>query len=170
MTAAVKKLLLLAGSLILLWLLLRPLMGVALPFLLGGLLALAAEPAVRLLSRKLPRGVAAGIGVSAALVLTLCVLFLLAAIAVRELGRLAAALPDLGQTALQGISALQTYLLELAQKAPEGLRSILHSVVNGLFSGSSAVVDEITRRLPPPFWDRSQAVRCPWVRAFSPHL
>ena len=48
------------------WLFIRYLLPVALPFLLGGALALAAEPAVNFLCSRLhlPRGAAAGIGVS----------------------------------------------------------------------------------------------------------
>ena len=59
-----KKILHLLTAAILVWLGIRYLLPIALPFLLGGLLALAAEPLVALLGRKLPRGAATGIGVT----------------------------------------------------------------------------------------------------------
>lgn len=130
------------------WLSLKYVFPIVFPFLLGGALALAAEPLVRLLSRRLPRGIAAGIGVSVTLVLLGCLLLLLTALLVRELGQLAGALPDLGQTAMQGIAALKNFLTDLSLRAPQGIRPMLTQTVEGLFSGSSAIVDEITRRIP----------------------
>lgn len=127
---------------------LRYLLPVGLPFLFGGLTALAAEPLVKRLSRRIPRGAAAGIGITLALVLAGCFLLLLLTAAVRELGRLAQALPDLGQTALQGIAALEDYLTELALSAPPNLQPTLLTVVERLFSGSQDVVDSITGQLP----------------------
>ncbi len=145
-----KSILCLIGIFLIVWLSLKFLLPVTLPFLVGSLLALAAEPLVRLLEKRvrLPRGAAAGIGVTATLLLLTCVLFLLAALLVRELGVLAGALPDLSQTALEGLGALKRFLLDLADRAPEGVRTILTNTVNALFSGSTAVVDEISRRLP----------------------
>ena len=64
-----RNLTLLLGVFLTLWLGIRFLLPLLLPFLLGTLLAFAAEPAVMLLSRRLPRGISAGIGVSVTLVL-----------------------------------------------------------------------------------------------------
>lgn len=138
----------LIGVFALFWLSLKYILPVILPFLMGAVLALAAEPLVRLLAKRLPRGAAAGIGVTATLVLLSCVLLLLTALVVKELGRLAGALPDLGQTAMQGIAALENFLMGMVQRAPESIRPMLTRTVEGLFSGSSAIVDEITRRIP----------------------
>lgn len=140
----------LVGIFLLVWLSLKYLLPITLPFLLGGILAFSAEPLVRLLEKRLrfPRTAAAGIGVTVTLLLLSCVLFLLAALLVRELGILAGALPDLSETAMQGLTSVKNFLLELAQRAPEGIRTILTNTVTGLFSGSTAVVDEISRRLP----------------------
>lgn len=138
----------LLGVFALVWIGFRYIMPIFLPFLLGAALAVAAEPLVRLLAKRLPRGVAAGVGVTVTLVLLSCLLILLAALLVKELGRLASALPDLSQTAMQGISALEGFLIDLVQRTPEGVRPMLTQTVNGLFSGSSAIVDEITRRIP----------------------
>lgn len=147
---SLKGILCLIGIFLLVWLSLKYLLPITLPFLLGGILAFAAEPLVRLLENRLhfPRGVAAGIGVTVTLLLLTCILFLLAALLVRELGLLAGALPDLSQTAMQGLTSIKNFLLDLAQRAPEGIRTILTNTVSGLFSGSTAVVDEISRRLP----------------------
>lgn len=138
----------LLGVFALVWLSLKYIMPVLLPFLLGTALAVAAEPLVRLLAKRLPRGAAAGVGVTVTLVLLSCLLILLTALLVKELGRLASALPDLGQTAIQGITALEGFLMSLVQRTPEGIRPMLTQTVDGLFSGSSAIVDEITRRIP----------------------
>ena len=66
------------------------------PFLLGTALALAAEPVVRLLSGRLHlrRGLAAGAGVTLALVFLLGFLLLLGALLVREAGNFARQIPQ----------------------------------------------------------------------------
>ena len=132
------------------WLSLRYLLPVLLPFLLGTLLALAAEPVVRRLHTHLhfPRSVAAGVGVSLALVLLVSLFVLAAALLVRQLRSLTAALPDLEQTAVSGLSALQTYLLRLSDKLPAMLAEPVGRSVRGLFSSSTLLVDQLTQRLP----------------------
>ena len=90
-----RNLALLLGVFLAVWLGFRFLLPIGLPFLLGGLLAFIAEPTVGLLSRKLSRSAAAGIGVLVTLVLIGSVFFLLMALLVKELGVLAGALPNL---------------------------------------------------------------------------
>ena len=137
---AAKQLAALVGVFLLVWLGLRFLLPLVLPFLLGIGIALAAEPMVRLLHRRvhLPRGLAAGVGVTATLLLLTCVLTLLAALLVRELGQLVSALPDLGNTAMDGISTLEIYLTDLANQTPEGIRPVVTKTVTGMFSSSYA--------------------------------
>ena len=79
------------------WLSLRLLFPIVLPFLLAALLALAAEPLVLALQRyvHLPRGAAAAMGVTVAMLLSILLLLALCALLVRELGALAGVLPDL---------------------------------------------------------------------------
>ena len=79
----------------------RYLLPLLLPFLLGAVLALAAEPVVGFLNRKLgfSRGLGAGIGVTFAIGLFALLVMLMAALIIRELGVLAGALPDLGEDA-----------------------------------------------------------------------
>lgn len=122
----------------------RFLLPVAFPFLLGAGLALAAEPLVALLSRRLPRSLAAGIGVS----LTFAILSLLAAglcaLAVRELGLLAGVLPELLEAARGGMESVEIFLTDLVARTPEEVRPLLVSQVENLFSGGSALLDKAT--------------------------
>lgn len=138
-------LLVLAG----IWLFLKFLLPIALPFLLATLLAFAAEPLVKNLQRHLhlPRGAAAAVGVTVVLVLTVLFLLSFCAFLIRELGALAGILPDLENATLSGLDSLEIWLLDLAQKTPEGIRSILMHGVEGMFSSSSALLDSLTGRL-----------------------
>ena len=133
-----------------LWFGTKYLLPVALPFLLGGLLALAAEPAVAACHTrlKLPRAVAAGIGVTGTLLLLAGLLTLLGAIAVKQLTRLADTVPDLEITARQGLSALQGWCDRAAGSAPAGIRPVLYRAVDSVFSDGSALVEQVTGRIP----------------------
>lgn len=130
------------------WVGIRFLLPLLLPFLLGCVLALAAEPMVSRLSSKLPRPAAAAIGVAATLVLLVSILIVLTAVLVRELGLLVSILPDLGKTAQGGLHALEGFLLSLAEKTPDGIRPLLSKSVVGLFSNGSAIVEQLLQRLP----------------------
>lgn len=124
------------------WLALRWCLPVLLPFLLGCALALAAEPAVKLFARsgRLPRALAAGIGVSVTLLLLAGFLSLVGMIAVKELGSLAGAMPDMGQTVQRGMLLLEDTLVSAADRLPEGVRTLATGAVLELFDGSSALV------------------------------
>lgn len=139
-------LILLAGFLGI-WLAVRYLFPLAMPFLLGAGLALAAEPLVKFCQKRLrlPRGAAAGIGVTVTLLLTIALLILLAALLVRELSLLAGIIPDLGETARQGLALLESWLLGLINRTPDGIKGILTRSVSGLFSGGSAFLDQASR-------------------------
>lgn len=135
------------GVFALVWLAIRFLLPLFLPFVLGGVLALAAEPMVGFLCRRLrlPRPAGAGIGVAmvfcllALLVLTLC------ALVIRELGVLAGVLPNLEETAKSGMAMLSDWLLGLTRHLPQGIRGILDRNITGLFSGGSALLDQAVR-------------------------
>ena len=131
-----------------LWLGIRFLLPMLLPFLLGTLLALAAEPTVGLLARKLPRTAAAGIGVLVTLVLIGCIFFLLMALLVKEMTILAGALPNLEETATEGLSSLEGFLLRLTDRTPDGVRPLLSQAVTGLFSDGTAVMDRVIQWIP----------------------
>jgi len=134
-------LLTLAGVFLTVWLLARFLLPIALPFLLGLALALSAEPLVGLLSRRLPRALGAGIGVSITFCTLALLLGMLCAFVLRELGLLAAILPDLEQTARAGIDLVQLQLLQLADRAPQGLQPMLRSNVTGFFSDGTSLLN-----------------------------
>lgn len=145
-----KKAAVLAGVFLAAWLGVKYLLPLAMPFLLGGGLALAAEPAVRLFQQrlKLKRGTAAGIGVSVTLLFLAAVAALAGALAVRELGELARALPELEGTARQGLTVLQDWLLSLAGRLPEGIGTALTDSLLRLFGSGSELADSLVGRLP----------------------
>ena len=130
------------------WISVQYLLPLLLPFLLGSALALAAEPMVKRLSRKIPRGAAAAIGVAATLLLLICILISLTAVAVRELGLLAAAVPDLEQSARSGLLALENFLLSFAEKTPDSIRALLSKSVTGLFSSGNTIIEQLLQKLP----------------------
>ena len=122
----------------------RYLLPVLTPFLLGAGLALAAEPLVALLSRKLPRGAATGIGVTLTFAILALIITALCALAVRELGVLAAVLPELLEAAKGGMESLELFLTDLVMRSPESIQPMLIERVEALFSGSSALLDRGT--------------------------
>lgn len=132
------------------WLGMRYVLPLLMPFLLGTLLALAAEPAVRFATRrlKLPRALAVGLAVTLTLVGMLAVVTLAGALAVKELGNLAGSLPDVQQTVEQGMLLLQDWLIGLADRMPGGIRSFMTAAVLELFGGGSALISQVLGRLP----------------------
>lgn len=144
-----KRLPLLLVGFLVIWLSIQYLLPIIFPFLLGVLLAFAAEPMVKRLSKKIPRPAASAIGVSVTLILLICVLVLLTAALVRELSLLANALPDLGQAAQGGLLALEGFLLRLSDRMPPGVRPLLVQSVTGFFNNGSAIVQQLLQRLTP---------------------
>ena len=124
------------------WACLRFLFPLFSPFLAGLLLALAAEPLVSILHRRLrlPRSISAGIGVSMTFFLLAILLLLLCAFLARELRSLAGILPDLEAAAGDGISRIQAWLLRLAARSPESLRPVLQENLTTLFSDSASLL------------------------------
>ncbi len=129
------------------WLGVRYLLPILMPFALGALLAMAAEPGVRFLSNKLrlPRSAAAGIGVSAVFLVIITLLTMLFAFLIRELGLLTGILPTMEQTVRSGLDALQAWLLDLSMRTSPGIRSLLQRNVNDFFSSGAALLDQFTR-------------------------
>ena len=132
------------------WLFLRYLLPLFLPFFLGFLLALSAEPAVKAGTRllKLPRWAATGLGVSFTLLFFIALVGILGAALVKELSILANRLPDM-QTTLEDTSQRLRLVLEnAADNAPAGIQPLASRTVSHLFSSGSAFVDQATGRLP----------------------
>ena len=135
---------------VLLWLGGTYILPLLLPFLLGGLAALAAEPAVRILNRRLkfPRLLSAGVGVSATLLLVVGLVGALGAVLLRQVTRWAGAVPDLERTARQGMTVLSDWLVQLTQQAPANVQPMLTGAVLRFFDDGNAVVEQVTQRLP----------------------
>lgn len=144
MGSGVKTLLSLLTVFLCVWLTSRFLLPLLSPFLLGGALALAAEPMVSFLNQKLhvPRGISAGIGVGMAFCFLAIAFLLLCAFLVRELGNLSGALPYLEETARSGISLLQSWLLSLTTHTPQSIQPLLQDNVTGLFSDGAALINK----------------------------
>lgn len=132
------------------WLIFKYLLPIFLPFGLGLLLALAAEPAVKTITRllKFPRWAATGVGVTLTLVLLITLMGLLGAATVKELSSLAARLPDMQETMESATGRLRLFLENTATYAPQGLRPLVDRSINRLFSSGSALVEQATVRLP----------------------
>lgn len=139
-----KKLLSFGGLLLIFWLCARFLLPFFLPFLLGGGLAMASEPAVRFLSNKgrLPRPLASGVGVSATLAGALAILTLALGLLVRRLLPPESWVPRLTQTVGSGLGQLQLFLLNLAGSLPPGLRDACQANLQQFFSDGTALLNK----------------------------
>lgn len=147
MYQGIKKALTLAGALLGLWFTVRIFLPLGFPFLLGGALALAAEPMVGFLSSrlKLPRAAAAGLGVTAAFCLLVLLVLLLCALVLREIAALVRVLPSLQETLSVGLSSLSAWALELTERMPTGIRDLLERNIRDFFSGSSELLRQTFR-------------------------
>lgn len=147
---ALGKILTVIGLLAGIWLGVKYLFPVLLPFLVGLAVALAAEPAVGFGVKRLgfSRGVAAGVGVSLTLALLTGILSVVGALTVKELGSLASALPDVQKTVEQGMFLLEDWLVGMAEKMPEGARNLATGTVLELFDGGGLLLDQVTSRAP----------------------
>ncbi len=150
MSGSLRKAVMILGVLAAAWLGIKYLLPLVLPFLMGALLALAAEPAVGFGERRLhlSRGLSAGLGVTLTLLLLAGALSLVGALAVRELSSLAGALPDMQHTVEQGMTVLQDWLVGLASRMPDGARTLVTGTVLELFSGGSLLLSQVTSRIP----------------------
>ena len=128
------------------WLAARYLLPLFSPFLLGAALALAAEPVVSFLHRRLrvPRAVSTGIGVSMAFCFLAMLVLLVCGIAFRELRNLAGVIPDLEETAKSGISLLRDWSLTLSSHAPASIQPLVQDNINGFFSDGTAMLERVT--------------------------
>lgn len=146
MQTRIRQGLLLAGAALGVWLGVRYLLPMAMPFLLGTALAFAAEPGVRFLSGRgrLPRTAAVGIGVGAVFLALGTLLTLLLTFLLRELAALAGILPEMENTVRDGLNALQSWLLALSERTSPAIRSVLQENVTEFFSGGAALLDRAT--------------------------
>lgn len=124
-------------SVALVWLSFRFLLPIAMPFLLGIYLALAAEPAVRLLHGRLnmPRPAASALAVSAACLLTATILTLLAGVLMGQLSRLRDVLPRLEDAVTQAMTLLRQWLHTVAERLPAKLHDAIDRALTNSFDG-----------------------------------
>ncbi len=147
---ATRKILLVLGVLVGIYLAVRYFLPFLMPFLVGAAVALTAEPAVRFSERKLrlPRAAAAGICVTATLVLLMGILSMLAALAVKELGRLANAAPNLENTAKSSLLIVQDWLIAATDNAPQGIQPLLQRTVLKTFDGGTVLMERVSDKIP----------------------
>ena len=145
---SVKKIVLAAVAVLAAILLWRFGLPVAFPFLLGTLVAVAAEPLVVLLTKRLPRPWAAAIGVSVALLGLLALLVLLTSLLLHQLTGLTSRAGQVVGTVRDGLTSLQSTLSDLSDKAPKDLQPLLSRTVESVFSDGGAVLDSVLERLP----------------------
>ena len=129
-----------------LFLAIRYLLPLFLPFLLGSILALAAEPVVQFLSGKLhlKRWIATGIGVSTAFSFLVFLMMVLCAFLLKQLRQLAGILPELESAVRTGMNTASGWLYSLANRTPDGIRVLLTRNLNSFFTGGSALLDRAT--------------------------
>ncbi len=131
------------GLLLGLWLIFRWLLPLTGPFLLGGLVALLAQPVVRALGRVgLPHKAASPVGVGLTLVFLACLGGLLLQGAVKGLGAVSQGLPDLQRLVGEGMGTLKTFLSQLAAQSPGGVRQVLTRTVDATFSRGQSFLDQ----------------------------
>ncbi len=137
------RLLRLIGAFAAVFLGMRYLFPVFLPFALGTLLALWAEPGVIFFRSRLhfPRALATAVSVSLLLVLLLSVLALVLALGYRELTGLARGLPGAVEELSGQFSRLRTWAVEWTSQAPPGLSELLTQSVSQVFADGSVVLE-----------------------------
>lgn len=145
-----RKIVKIAGILLVFWVGVRYLLPVTAPFLLGGGIAFAAEPGVSLMEKRFRwrRFPAVVVCVSMTLILLTTLISLVGAVAVRELGEVTKLVPQVGQTMGQGMLVLEDYLVTLADRAPESIRPVLIQTVIDNFQDGTALINQVTQRLP----------------------
>ena len=133
-----------------LWLFMNYLLPIGLPFLLGALLALSAEPATAFFQRRLslPRGGAVALSVSSVFLLTVTVISLLLALLVRQLQNLAGLLPKLEHSLDQSVSMLRLWLEQLATKLPGSFGIIAQEWAEDLLGSGSAMMEQLLLQIP----------------------
>ena len=138
-----KRLAAVIGVFVGVWLALRYLFPLFLPFLLGLALALAAEPPGKFLQEKLHwrKNPAIFAAVTGTLLVFPGVLVLLMGLLVRRASALAEPLADAAQQMSGGIATIRSWALSLCARAPESMAEPLTRSVGELFSSGGALLD-----------------------------
>ena len=125
------------------WLGLRYLLPIVLPFVLGLIFALMAEPGVKFLEKrlKLPRTWAAVTGIGVSWIMVAALIWIAGAAAYRELSLLGSGLPTMLEEMVQASGKLRTWAMDLAGRAPESMASGLERWVGELFTGGTVLLE-----------------------------
>lgn len=124
----------------------RYLLPLVLPFLLGAILAVSAEPLVSVLCRrlKLKRPIATALGVSMAFSFLVLAVMVLCAFLIRQLRSLAGFLPQLETALHSGLDTADRWLITLSDRVPGELGAVLTRNVHSLFEGGDALLGKAT--------------------------
>ena len=143
MRSGIGRTLTLIGIFLAVWLAGRLLLPLAFPFLLGAALAAGAEPAVSWLHRKagIPRPLGAFIGVTGVFCLLALGAAVVCSLLLRELGLLAAIVPDLGNTLKNAATTAENWLMGMADRAPAGVRPLVRESIRSTLTDGTALVD-----------------------------
>ena len=138
-----KRLLTVIGVFLSVWLSLRYLYPLFLPFLLGLALALAAEPVAKFLQEHFHwrRNPAVFAAVTAILALLTAAGAALGTLAVRRAAALAGGLSALAGQAAEGLTTARHWCLEIVALAPESLSRPLEQSVRELFENGGGLLD-----------------------------
>lgn len=130
--------------------LIKNVVPVVFPFLLGLGLALAAEPGVDWLHKNIhfPRAVATAFSVLGVFLLSITLLTFLLALLLRQANHFSQWLPSLADTIVQGTALLQQWLLSLAEQAPSGIQPIINNMIDSLFQNGAGILQHLVDRLP----------------------
>ena len=144
-----KRLLSVIGVFVAVWLSLRYLYPLFLPFLLGLALALAAEPVANFLQEHFHwrRNPAVFAAVTAILALLTGAAALLGTLVVRRAAALASSLSTLAGQAAGGMSTLRTWAVDMASRAPDAFRGPLTHSVRELFTDGGGLLDRAASAL-----------------------
>ena len=131
-----------AGVFVAVWLCLRYLFPLFFPFMLGFVLALAAEPFGKFFRGRLHwrQASAAFAAVTALLALVLGVLWLAGAAAVEQAAKLAGSLDGAAEQLSSGVETVRVWAVSLASRAPGSLAQPLTRSVEELFSDGSSLL------------------------------
>lgn len=140
-----QKVLLAAGSAAGAWAFLWLFGPVLLPFALGLAVAAAADPAMDALGRRirLPRWLAAGLCVSALYILLILGLGLLCRVLCRELWGFLRSLPELAGSLTGPMERLEQWLLNLAERFPDGIGHGLTEGVSEFFRSGAGLAGKL---------------------------
>ena len=131
------------------WLSLRYLYPLFLPFLLGLALALAAEPPAKILQEQFHwrQGPAVFAAVTAVLALLTAAAALAGTLLVRRAAALAGSVSHLAGQAARGMGAVRDWAVDLAGRAPESLSQPLTQSVRELFGNGGGLLDRAAAAL-----------------------